>query len=133
MIWNLDIMKLDFVYLIIGAIFGVIVRYKITGETLFFGSLPISILIINIIGSFILGITSTAVGRLSLDPRYSLLIGVGCCGTLTTMSSFALETVNFLIIGKLLLAIFDVMLNVGASLATVFLGRLVVLVLLGVV
>src|SRR5579863_4191829 len=97
-------MKWDILYLVIGAVAGVIIRYKVTGDPLFFGSLPLSVLIVNITGSFILGVSSTAVSSFGLDQRYTLLIGIGFCGTLTTMSSFALEAVNLLNVGKLLVA-----------------------------
>ena len=99
------------------------IRYRITGDNLFFGSLPISVLIVNIAGSLILGASSTAISSFGLDQRYTILIGVGFCGTLTTMSSFAFEAVNLLSVGKLLLAGLDIVVNVGASLLAIFLGR----------
>jgi CrcB protein len=111
----------------------VTIRYLITGDNLFAGSLPISVLIVNIIGSFILGVSSTAVSSFGLDQRYTLLIGIGFCGTLTTMSTFALETVNLFSAGKLLIAGLDVLLNVGASIFAIILGRVIILALVGVV
>jgi fluoride exporter len=126
-------MKWDILYLAAGAVLGVTIRYLITGDNLFAGSLPISVLIVNIIGSFILGVSSTAVSSFGLDQRYTLLIGIGFCGTLTTMSTFALETVNLFSAGKLLIAGLDVLLNVGASIFAIILGRVIILALVGVV
>jgi fluoride exporter len=126
-------LKWDIVYLIIGAVAGVLIRYEITGDSLFFGSVPVSVLIVNITGSFILGLSSTAVASFGLDQRYTLLIGIGFCGTLSTMSSFALETVNLLSVGKLLVAGADIVLNVGASLLAIVAGRAIILALVGVV
>jgi CrcB protein len=126
-------MKWDILYLIIGAVAGVLIRYEITGDSLFFGSLPVSVLIVNISGSFILGLSSTAVSSFGLDQRYTLLIGIGFCGTLTTMSSFALETVNLLSVGKLLIGFADIVLNVGASLLAIVAGRAIILALTGIV
>lgn len=120
-------------YLIIGAVAGVLIRYEITGDSLFFGSVPVSVLIVNITGSFILGLSSTAVSSFGLDQRYTLLVGIGFCGTLSTMSSFALETVNLLSVGKLLVASADIVLNVGASLLAIVAGRAIILALVGVV
>ena len=54
-------MKYDLLYLAAGALLGAFLRYKVTGDSLFVGSLPISVLIVNIIGSLILGASSTAV------------------------------------------------------------------------
>lgn len=126
-------MKWDFVYLIAGAVAGVMIRYWITGEPIFFGSLPLSVLIVNVLGSFVLGVSSTAVTSFGLDQRYTLLIGIGFCGTLTTMSTFALETVNLMSAGKLLLASANVLMNVGASLLAIVVGRALVLMIAGVV
>jgi fluoride exporter len=124
-------MRYDLVYLAAGALLGVFLRYKVTGDNLFVGSLPISVLLVNILGSFILGISSTTVSSLGLDERYTLLIGIGFCGSLTTMSSFAFETVNLISIGQVVTAMVDVVLNVGASLGAILLGRAIVFLLLG--
>jgi len=123
---------LDILYLAVGAVLGAFLRYKITSENLFFNSLPISVLIVNILGSLVLGLSSTAIARFGFDAHYTLLIGIGFCGALTTMSSFAYETVGLIDVGSLVLAMFDILLNVGASITAVFAGRAIVLVLLGV-
>ncbi len=124
-------MKYDLVYLAAGALLGAFMRYKVTGDNLFAGGLPISVLLVNIIGSLILGASSTAVSSLGLDERYTLLIGIGFCGSLTTMSSFAFETVNLISVGEIATAGLDLVLNVGASLGAIILGRAVMTLLLG--
>jgi CrcB protein len=124
-------MKYDLLYLVAGAVLGAFLRYKVTGGNLFIGSLPVSVLLVNITGSFILGMSSTAVSSLGLDERYTLLIGIGFCGSLTTMSSFAFEAVNLISVGELATAGADIMLNVGASLGAIILGRALMTVLLG--
>ncbi len=126
-------MKWDILYLFAGAAVAVVLRYKITSDPLFFGSLPLSVLIVNIIGSFILGLSSTATQSFGLDQRYTLLIGIGFCGTFTTMSTFALESVNLLSAGKTLIAAADVFLNVGASMLAILAGRAVILAIAGFV
>jgi CrcB protein len=124
-------MKYDLLYLAAGALIGAFLRYKVTGSSLFVGTLPISVLIVNILGSFILGASSTTISGLGLDERYTLLIGIGFCGSLTTMSSFAFETVNLMGVGELAAAGADMILNVGASLGAIVLGRAVMTLLLG--
>jgi fluoride exporter len=124
-------MKYDLVYLAAGALLGVFLRYKMTGSPLFLGSLPVSVLLVNVIGSFILGASSTAVTSLGLDERYTLLVGIGFCGSLTTMSGFAFETINMVDVGEVATASLDIILNVGASLGAILLGRAVVTLLLG--
>ncbi len=124
-------MRLDLVYLAAGALLGVFIRYYITGDNLFVGSLPVSVLIVNIIGSFILGASATAVSGLGLSRDYTLFIGIGFCGTLTTMSTFAFETVNLMGVGEFATAGLSIMLNVGCSLGAILLGRAVVTLLFG--
>ena len=124
-------MKYDLLYLAAGALLGAFLRYKVTGDSLFVGGLPISVLIVNILGSFILGASSTAVSSLGLDERYTLLVGIGFCGSLTTMSSFAFETMNLIGVGEFATARLDIVLNVGASLGAIILGRAVMTLLLG--
>jgi fluoride exporter len=121
----------DVAYVSIGAIAGALLRYKVTGEGLFVSGLPVSVLMINVLGSFILGLSATAATQFGSDPRLTLLVGIGFCGSLTTMSSFAFETANLLDTGKFLIASADVLLNVGASIGAIFLGRALLLLILG--
>ena len=124
-------MKYDLVYLAVGALLGAYLRYRITGTGLFLGGLPVSVLLVNVIGSFVLGVASTAVSQFGLDERYTILVGIGFCGSFTTMSSFAYETVNLASAGELATAGLDVLLNVGASLGAIILGRALVTLLVG--
>jgi len=121
----------DVAYVSIGAILGALLRYKVTGEGFFAYGLPVSVLIINVLGSFILGMSATASTQFGMDPRISLFVGIGFCGSLTTMSSFAFETASLFDTGRFLLAGADVLLNVGASIGAIFLGRALLLLLLG--
>jgi fluoride exporter len=124
-------MKYDLLYLAAGALLGAFLRYKVTGGNLFLGSLPVSVLLVNIAGSFILGASSSAVSGLGLDERYTFLIGIGFCGSLTTMSGFAFETVGLIDVGQVAAASLDLILNVAASLGAIILGRVVMTLLLG--
>jgi len=124
-------MRLDLVYLIAGAVLGVLMRYYITGDNLFIGSLPASVLIVNIIGSFILGASAAAVAGLGLGQDYTLFIGIGFCGTLTTMSTFAYESMNLAGVGEFATAGAYIFLNVGCSFGAILLGRALVNLLIG--
>ena len=87
---------LEFVFLAVGSVFGAFLRYKITESPLLFNTLPLNVLIVNVIGAFILGMFVILSEQWNLDGRYSLLTAIGFCGSLTTMSSFALDSSNLL-------------------------------------
>jgi CrcB protein len=128
-------MKYDLIYdvilVIVGAVPGALLRYGITEDKLLFHGVPVSVLIVNLVGSFILGLSATAVSSFGLNMRYTILIGIGFCGSLTTMSSFAFETVNYMSAGELITGGLDILLNVGGSLFAIVAGRAVVLALSG--
>ncbi len=114
----------EFLLLGIGAICGAFLRYKIVESPLVvFGGLPLNVLIVNIIGSFILGIFSILSITLNLDAKYSFLFAIGFCGSLTTMSSFALEVNNLLDNKQIVFAMINIFANVGLSILSVLGGR----------
>lgn len=116
--------------LAVGAVAGAFLRYKITSSPLLLGMLPVNILIVNVIGSFVLGIFSVLTLSWNLDPKYSLLIAVGFCGSLTTMSSFALETSKMLDERAFASMGINILANVGLSIGAVIGGRLLMSVIL---
>ena len=115
---------IEFVLLAVGALAGTFLRYKIVSAPLWLGSLPLNVLAINVLGSFILGVFSIVSITWNLDPKYSLLVAIGFCGSFTTMSSFALETSNLLDNKQLSIFGINILANVGLSLGAVILGRL---------
>jgi CrcB protein len=127
LVGELKIKGLEFVLLGVGALAGAFLRYKLVSSTIVMGTLPVNILIINIIGSFILGVFSVLSIFWNLDTKYSLLFAIGFCGSFTTMSSFALESVNLLDNKQFTLFGLNVIGNVALSLAAVILGRTVTL------
>jgi fluoride exporter len=121
--WWAKMKGIEFAFLAIGAVAGAFVRYKIAESPLLFGALPINILIVNVIGSFILGVFSILSVVWNLDARYTLLAAVGFCGSLTTMSSFALETSNLIDNRQFGNVAINILANVGLSIGAVIGGR----------
>lgn len=70
--------------------------------------LPWGIALVNIVGSFIAGwATGLAFGQIMPGDVYTVVI-LGFCGGLTTMSTFAVDTMNLLNEGRLLAAAVNV-------------------------
>ncbi|MGB8573706.1 MAG: fluoride efflux transporter CrcB [Nitrososphaeraceae archaeon] len=123
LVGDLKIKGLEFVLLGVGALAGAFIRYKLVSSTIVIGTFPVNILIINVIGSFILGVFSILSIFWNLDTKYSLLFAIGFCGSFTTMSSFALESVNLLDNKQFALFGLNILGNVGLSLGAIILGR----------
>jgi CrcB protein len=91
---------------------------------------PYGTLFINIIGSFIVGfflIWTTE--RVLIDPRWRLLIVIGFCGSFTTFSSYAFETMAYFDHGRWGLMAVNILSNnilcLGGALAGMALARAV--------
>ena len=88
----------DFLAISIAAVLGANLRYVLSRVAVreFGPVFPYGTLIINILGSFIVGLFVTwTTERVLVDPRWRLLVVVGFCGSFTTFSSYAYESMAF--------------------------------------
>jgi CrcB protein len=113
-----------------GGVVGTFLRFRISEFHLFLGNLPVSVLIVNVIGSFILGLFAALSVHWNIDSKYAFLIAIGFCGSLTTMSSFALETSNLMENRQLGLVAVNILTNVGLSLGAIYCGKALVSLIL---
>jgi CrcB protein len=120
----------EFLLLGLGALAGAFLRYKIAESPVLFGVLPINILIINVVGSFILGIFVVISMHFNLDPKYSVFVAIGFCGSFTTMSSFALQSVSLIDSKHFVLFGLNLIGNVGLSIVALVTGRAIMLAML---
>ena len=120
----------EYLWVSLGGIVGACSRYflsrftaKIVGT-----SFPWGTLLINVSGSFILGLFLVyTTERVFVDPKWRLLIAIGFCGAYTTFSSYAYESMVYFQQGNWGLLAWNVLSNnllcLGAVLAAAALAR----------
>jgi len=120
----------DFLAISAAAIVGANLRYLLSRLALrdFGPVFPFGTLIINILGSFIVGFfVIWTTERVLMDPRWRLVVVVGFCGSFTTFSSYAYETMAYLEQGQWGLMVTNVLGNnllcLGGALAGMALAR----------
>jgi CrcB protein len=88
----------DVLAISVAAIVGANLRYFLSrlAAREFGPVFPVGTLLINILGSFIVGFfVIWTTERALLDPRWRLLVVVGFCGSFTTFSSYAFESMAY--------------------------------------
>ena len=116
---------LNFVAISLGAIVGANSRYIISRYAArFLGPVfPYGTLIINVAGSFVVGLFLIwTTERVLIDPRWRLLVVIGFCGGFTTFSSYAFETMAYFEQGQWLLMTTNILANNLLSLAAAMAG-----------
>jgi CrcB protein len=120
----------DFLAISVAAIVGANLRFLLSrlAAREFGPVFPFGTLIINIVGSFIVGFfVIWTTERVLIDPRWRLLVVVGFCGSFTTFSSYAFETMSYFEHGQWGLMLTNVLSNnllcLGGALAGIALAR----------
>jgi CrcB protein len=104
---------------------GSVARYLvgIAAGRLFGMAFPWGTLIINIIGSFVLGALAEAFAlRWDAPQAVRVFLTVGICGGFTTFSTFSLDTVYLMNRGEMVLAAAYVVASVVLSVGALFAG-----------
>jgi fluoride exporter len=122
----------DFLAISAAAIIGANLRYLVSrlAAREFGAVFPYGTLAINVIGSFIVGFfVIWTTERVLVDPRWRLLVVVGFCGSFTTFSSYAFETMSYFEQGQWGLMLANIFSNnllcLGGALAGIAVARAV--------
>ena len=111
----------------IGGFFGAIARFSISGwiQNSSTSSLPLGTFVVNILGSFLIGFLFLYFQHINLSPTQKAMFIAGLLGSLTTFSTFSLETLLMLQEGFVGKALTNISINLFFSLSATALGMLV--------
>ena len=110
-----------------GGFFGAITRYLVSlqAQRMIDDAFPLGTLIVNVSGCFLIGLFLALIElRQLFNAELRLLIVTGFLGSLTTFSTFGLETFVLLREGQFRSGCANIVLNLVTGLIAVYLGRL---------
>ena len=117
-----------YLWVMLGSALGGGARYWCSGVVarLFGETFPWGTLLINILGSLVIGFFNTITGpdgRLLVATTARQFVMIGLCGGYTTFSSFSLQTLNMARDGEWLRAGGNIVLSVVLCLVAVWIGH----------
>ena len=122
----------SYFWIAVGSALGGVTRYwcsgiaaRLIGETFPWGTI-----IVNVIGSFVIGFFATLTGpdgRIFISSTARQFVMIGICGGYTTFSSFSLQTLNLANDGEWLYAGANITFSVVLCLVAVWVGHVAAL------
>jgi CrcB protein len=109
----------------LGGALGAMARFAVTlvVSAFWHARFPLATVLINVSGSFILGVFATlAAERTAIDPMWRLLVATGFIGAYTTFSTFEYETQRLTESGALMWGLVNVVTSLLAGFAAVQFG-----------
>lgn len=118
---------LTYLWIAIGGALGSVARYACSSAVArsFGETFPWGTLLVNVLGSFVIGFFSTLTGpdgRWIVPPDARLFVAVGVCGGFTTFSSFSLQTLSLIRGGEFVAAFGNIVGSVALCLVSVWAG-----------
>lgn len=124
---------MDYLFVALGGAFGASTRYLLTNVPLLVGlEFPVGTFLVNILGSFAIGVIAGVATRSRLlSHNATLFLKVGICGGFTTFSTFSLEIFELFSQQKYITASVYMLISVVGCVVGVMLGDLLSRALLG--
>lgn len=120
---------LSYLSIALGGALGAVMRYTIStlaqqqiGDPFLWGHFPWGTLVVNVAGSFLMGVLFQLFDQLVVSPDMELLLLTGGLGAFTTFSTYSLDIFHLLQNGRIGLGIFYLTVSTAVGLAAVFLG-----------
>jgi CrcB protein len=114
-------------YLMLGGAIGTVLRYWISGlpHKIYDGSFPWGTLVVNLVGSFLIGLFWGLLGRENISSNVRVFLFIGLFGSFTTFSTFAFESLNLIRDGNIKFAIINMLASNILGVLLVFAGFMI--------
>lgn len=107
----------------LGSAFGGVLRYLISLALLNCSTFPLSTLMVNVLGSFLIGFSSGCISyNVKINMDLVLLFNIGFLGGFTTFSSYVKETILLYESSGIMISLFNVFINNVGGLLMALIG-----------
>jgi CrcB protein len=115
---------MNYILIFLGGGFGAILRYFTTQtiNSVFNNRFTFGTILVNCIGSLLIGFLINIFDLFSIDTKWKLLLITGFLGGYTTFSAYSYETINYFINGNIKYAIINIFIHNILCLLFVLLG-----------
>jgi len=113
-------------FVALGGAMGSMCRYFISQYIFNKNSFPLSTLLINVVGTFLIAIISFYAEKNNLSDKLLLFLKVGFCGGFTTFSTFAFEIYSLKSTGINFIGAFYALLSLFLSLIVINIAKILI-------